>query len=654
MGVTEVRARLRVEDGASPALDKAKAGFKGVAGEAKAAGQGALSFVHQAMATAMAMQAVPLALGVKDFAKSWVDAGKNAQAADQAVAGFIATSQGLPWDEAKSQAQNYGDTLDEISLKTMQLGDDVSKAFNAFIEVGGASKKGLEDAVKQTEQMATVANVLGKSAEGLAREYAFMGEGVLKTKGQLFQLLQPTGIFGKDTKKAAEYWSKITDESRTKLLAYGLEQVSSRLGQATPILADYENALSNLWTMTKEKLGEPIAKAIEPALKDVIARWKEAIPTFDRLGVKIGRDVGEWVNRSTRSFENGILYLRDHHAEIAKDIKDAFAQAKSVVEWILSNKEMIAYAFGAKAAAPAIGAGANLLEKVAGYGKSGVGALGIAGGAGAAASMAAFVAAVAAFGLAVDQFRKLDNEGGLKSDARKSQDAREEALRKMALDPQLTASSADAIKRFEDLRRSFVAGAVALGDDGRAAGALADAAWKAHQEARRLVGPVDQAAKMMDAFAASRAKGMIPDDQSIAQVDAMVAQVSASFAAAYAAQNGAQQQYIAQVMTKSQGLRDAFIAGGQLTAEGFEALSKLVEGSSKEFADALKGRAAEQSKGASGPAAPKVVMTGGQTFNVKQDFRDQDPDRVAIVFEEGIGRLVERRIGSSASTPFGT
>jgi len=167
-----------------------------------------------------------------------------------------------------------------------------------------------------------------------------------------------------------------------------------------------------------------------------------------------------------------------------------------------------------------------------------------------------------------------------------------------------------------------------------------------------MVGPVEEAQKMFDNFAKARAEGMIPDEASIATADSLIGQVGASFTKAMATHNQGASQYIANLLAKSEGLQGAFLASADLTSEGFEALATMVEGQSKEFADLLRGRAGEGKAAPATPAAPKVVMTGGQTFQIKQDFRDQDPDRVAIMFERDIGRSIERKL-SAGTNVFG-
>lgn len=51
------------------------------------------------------------------------------------------------------------------------------------------------------------------------------------------------------------------------------------------------------------------------------------------------------------------------------------------------------------------------------------------------------------------------------------------------------------------------------------------------------------------------------------------------------------------------------------------------------------------------PLDPKstIGLTGGQTFNVKQDFRDQDPDKIERAFKDGIEKAIARKIGTDHS-----
>lgn len=545
--------------------------------------------------------------------------------------------------------------LDEIGLKANQNKDDVGAAFETMVAIAGATEEGIQKATKETESLATIANVLGKNTSDLAQEFAFMGEGVVKTKGQLFQLLQGTGIFGKNTKEAAGYWAKLSDESRMQQLAYGLEQVSAQLGKSEPMIGDYLTTIDNLFGMAKEKLGEPIVESMKPALIDLIAKLKSAMPQIEKFGVMIGKEMGKWVEEAVKQFEQGFKYIETHSEEIKNAIAEGYKTAKEVVEFILEHKEEIAIAFGAKTALPALQAGASAAGSLIDVSAKGIGPLAGTGGglAAGAATMVAFAAAVGAFALAVDQWQDLmaGSRGGI-SDAAQTQTARKDYFQRFGQETMGEMSQAD-ISQFEKVRAAYVKTAEEMGENARAAGELADRAWAAHRAVRDMVGPVEQAQKMFDQFAKARSEGVIPDEQSIATADALIGQVGASFTKALNTQNAGAAQYIANLLGKSEALQGAFLASADLTSEGFEALASMVESQSKEFAELLRGRASEGKTKAATPAAPKIVMTGGQTFNVKQDFRDQDPDRVAIMFEKGIGQSIERKLSAGTSI-FGT
>ena len=103
------------------------------------------------------------------------------------------------------------------------------------------------------------------------------------------------------------------------------------------------------------------------------------------------------------------------------------------------------------------------------------------------------------------------------------------------------------------------------------------------------------------------------------------------------------------------------IAGGDLVSQALLGANQQIEGGLGAMADMLDaagsefaGIAGKLRAKAAVPAAPKIVMTGGQTFNLKQDFRDKDPDKIAVVFRRDVGRVIERRASARYSGPFGT
>jgi hypothetical protein len=112
-------------------------------------------------------------------------------------------------------------------------------------------------------------------------------------------------------------------------------------------------------------------------------------------------------------------------------------------------------------------------------------------------------------------------------------------------------------------------------------------------------------------------------------------QVQAMYAQASATNNQGMMQYLVNFISGNTAVQGALLQAGTSVGLSFEGLAAILAEKSKDFADKLLGAAG---KGGATPTAPKISMGGGNTFNIKQDFRDQDPDRIAIVFQRDIMR----------------
>lgn len=655
MSTPVVRTKLKIDNEASPALAKIKGDFAEAGKAADSAQQHATDFAKGAAGAFVGMNLGPAIHSIYDFGKGFLDAATAGDAADTAVAGMITTVQGIPWGQAKKQAQGFGDDLDDISVKAGVAGNDVGNAFQAMIELRGATGAGMANAVSDVTKISTIAGVLGKSSEGMAREFSFMSEGVVKTKGQLFQLLQTTGIFGKSTKKAAEYWASLTEESRIKALDFGLSKVADSMGKAAPSAKQLMTSVEDLYDMTKERLGEPLMNELVPVLQEVKKNWAAAIPDIEKFGRTMSHDVADAVKFTVKEAKEAFQYLVDHHEEIRQAISEGVDKAKAIVDFILAHKEEIALAFGAKMAAPALGVAGKIGGAVMDIGEKGIGGIGMAGGAGGAASVAAFSAAVIGLGLAVDQWRKLmDETGGGKSEGEQDQAARKANFAKMTAAPDAGAWSPAQQAGFDALRKAYVDGATAIGEDSRAAGELADKAYQAHAALRATVVPVEQAADAIQEMTIAAQFYPEQADQMAAQTDTAVAAIASSFMKASVGHDAAAEGFIANLLTKSTDVQKAFLMSADMTAEGFDELAKLVEGGASGFADKLREIGGAKAKGgAASPAAPKIQMTGGQTFNIAQNFRDGDPDRILVSFQDDVTKFAERRVQSGMSMPFG-
>lgn len=654
-----VRLKLEQTDAAANEIEKLRKRVLQLEAETTHAEAGFADLAKQAAAMTLAVNVMPAIHQMVDFAKSLVGAAVGGDAADTALAGLITTVQGIPWEQAKAQAGGFGDDLDAIAISAGVVGDDVGGALQAMVELKGATDVGVAGAVRSVEQLSTVAGVLGKSVEGIGREFGFMQEGVVKTKGQMFQLLQTTGIFGNDTKKAAEYWSKLTEESRIKALDYGLSKISESMGKAEPSAKQLLTSVDNLFDVAKEKLGESLMQELVPVLTDVKNRMSAAIPAIERVAHEIGPVVAHWIGAATEKIESGFKYLETHAQEIHDAITSAFETARNVVDYIVANKDAIALAFGAKAAIPAIGGAVSGVKAAASGASSVAGVLGIAGTVGTAAVMASFVAAVAAFAAAAYFMGKHVQES---KEHVENQVTTLEAIHKVA-------ESGD-VERVEKLAAHFKSLAVIT--DGELNPSLQAALEHIHgiaEASQRMKDTDFSRVEQQIATAGDAMRGIADASQQVAKtID--VGEYHTLF-------TGTAQQLAANQTTI---LIDAYneasrtgntalmamaaktVAGSELLKDAFLKSSMEIEGGLEKFSDVLLGQGSQFSgftsairrkAGSTLPTAPVVHMSGGQSFKITQDFRDVDPDKIALIFEQDMVKLAENRIQARTTIPFG-
>lgn len=650
---TEIRAKLRVEDGATPTLAKIKDAFTGTDKAAASAAGSAVSFARQAAAAAVGFNAAGLVQTARSTATEWIKAATGPAAMKRQLTSMAMLLQDLPMEKATAEADELAAAFRAIGKDTGISSGELRGAFSTLSEMGKGTREEVMRAKVELGQLAKIAEVLDMPLESAAREVGFLHEGMLKTKGQMFQLLNRTGIFGKDIKKAAESWQKMTEEDRAKRVAYALETTANKIGKLPTTWARVTGQIGNLMEGWKKDFGEPLLEAMVPELEKVVEMLGYGRGEIKLFAKAMGADVGKWVRDAAKLMEQGFRYVKDHQEEIRKAISEGVDKSKAVVEFILAHKEEIALAYGVRSAAPAVMKGVQMGGQAIGLASSAASAAGIGGALGTAATMALFATAVAAWALAINEFRDLvKQEGGiaglLHGESERNRQAQEEYLRKMAAGT----SGRQAGHQLGKLSGEYLANTANTGGNMAQAQALVKAARDAARAANDEADAIEIAAQKATTYSEALKRG-VSSDAIVEGMAQSVGVISSAFAKAQGAANQGAEKYVADLLLGSKTLQGAFLEAGKLSAEGFEELAKLVEGGSGEFAKALRERGASARKVGS-PGPPTINMTGGQTFKIQQDFRDQDPDRVAIALEEGIGRLVSRRVAAGTSSPFGT
>ena len=573
---------------------------------------------------------------LKGFYTALTSAAASGDTADHSIAALSVAVQGIPWSEAMSGAQRLGDELDSVAQRAGVAGSDLEAAFRVLTETKGATAGGIALARHEVEQMATIGGHLGKSVEGIAREVGFMEEGMLRTRGQMFQLLQSTGIFNSDVKKAKEEWAALSEGGRAVKLQQALGQLATKFEDLPKSFKQTEMSFASIIDLAKEKVGEPFLEALKPFLIELTQFVSKAMPTM----VEIAKSV-------------------------ASILGPLFTMIKGVLVYWVANKAAMAVTQGAGAASKitegAIGA-LSSGSSVAAGGLSGAAAgLGTAGAVGLLATSATLLYdSISGLVDVLDNVEEKEknhkamlvslekaSQGSSKAFKEHSEILRrnaEEMVRNNELraeDVKLLAQTAAALQKNVILREreQNIEEARALGS-----------------EREKVYEPMRAMQDAMDEY--NKALVMHAVDQQAVLGEAVKAWLAAynAFSEGAGEANVVVHNEALKVLAGSKELQAALIKSGGDIGEGMQDFKRRLEAESSEFGDKHPPGSfttvIEGIKGMAGKKLPTASMFGPTTINIKQEFREQDPDRIALVLRKDLQRAAERRYG--AMSPFGT
>jgi hypothetical protein len=344
-------------------------------------------------------------------------------------------------------------------------------------------------------------------------------------------------------------------------------------------------------------------------------------------------------------------------------LKDAWGFAKGVVEFIIAHKEEIAIAFGAKTA---IGAGKDAVGMAKGIGGAaeGIGgAMGMAGMAGTVAGLGVLAAAIIAVGAAAYITAEIMRDNADREDTRvKGMAARKEMAMRGDVEGLQNEYETEGHKQDYMLEnqgqqsdqdwaeaKNRLADIVARLEEAKSVRAAMDAAATDNINAITQAG--FETADAYDQAAADHSAASMAYADEVAAKD--VAAIVQAYNYAASVHDEAAMMLAADTINGSTHLQKAFFESGLTISGGLEGLANQLLESSGEFAAALRKQGGDVAGKA--PEKPKFSLSGGGpvTINIKQDFRDQDPERIFLVFKKDLVKLSENRIQSTGGIPGG-
>ena len=690
MAKNEVRTVLTLDDMASTGLASIQSGFQRLDKGVSAVQSHFLDFAKQTAAVAIGVNIGSVFTAAKDALTGSFHAANESQLQMRELAKTVSgmsTVSGSVEDLAKAtnlttketwalQGAAKGATTDfatgasqvyqRLSDIARQAGVARGELVSAFTETGANTTKTNDQLVNMIQQVALAARALPAPVKDIVAGFAEIEKNTISANNPLIAMVKQANLMRGHSEQIALKLQTMGRQGMLNIMNKAMKEMQERAKKMPMTLAEMGDQLSDMKSDVLKLVGEPMVAALTPAFRqfqEFIAGNRGKIEEYAKT---IGTKVGKWVTEAAGYIKEGFGYLVAHGDEIKAAIKDAFDYAKKTFEWMLEHKGAIAAGFvatkavssgavgGAVDAAKGIGSFASALASA---NAMGIGPL-AAGSAGAAASLAVFAVAIAAVGAAMYQFQQYLKETGgylnpAQGEAKKDLDAYMARLGEMGTSYEKFSDKQ--VKSFDAYRQSAVDAALALGMNSRAVGEQIDAMHRQHlaivestkgfSESARIAGALPEEMGGLSAYA----------DASEQQRNAAAA-FAENFAAAQKGNNAAALNAGVEMLLKSKQLQQALLESGTTVGLSLDKLAEVIGDKSADFVDALKKRSeSDRSASDKGAKPPPSVnqFNGGQTFNIKQDFRDQDPDRIAVIFKNDIGRAAENRIQAHNALAFG-
>jgi hypothetical protein len=578
---------------------KTSDGWKGkLLGGAKAMGGLALGASAAALAAAAAGGAAIFGLGHKS-----VEAFTEADQAIRGIAGTLMTidQNANSFEKLYELGDDVKGSMEQIGIEAGVSADKTVSAFNNIIEHGGKTREETEELVRE---MALAGKVIPGGLDSIAMGYEQIQMGMVRAKNPLVQLISATGTLKGNAKDVAKQMQKMAPEEQMKLAEKAVAKFSGKMKEVPLTLQQMKTGVFDIvGGNIFENAGKPILDAMTKAFGPVHKWVSDNQDELYELGARFGEGLGKAV-------EVGALFAKEAWAvanslwdEAQKTFDAMFGPGMDLFSYIYENKDAWAKTFG-DVLKLVLQTGMFLVRTFASI-RNSIG------------SMLKAIGKSGIFGEDAAKFIGQEEQKGQSQDLRKS----------------IMAKGGMSNDEFDKRRAAYLESAKSSGMN------VSDAASDFDKQYRNAM---DTHIAVMKEVEGAR--------------DAVLTDNAKQFAQAFdvAAKQGdvAAMQYVAKFLEGNVSMQNAIAKEGPaIFADGVgKLMDTLKQMGDKDIASYLK----DKMKPSLGkPSKTSITQNFNGAITVKQDFRDQDPDRVAIVFKKELGKMGSSRLQSRMASPFG-
>lgn len=484
------------------------------------------------------------------------------------------------------------DVREELAQSGTQAGVSTSKMtemYDAVIERGGRST---EEAKELVEQMDLVGKVVPRGMEGLAEGFNMMELGIVRARNPLVQLIASTHLLKGNAHDIARAMQHMTPAQQIELAQKAIAAQATMLkggtGLGAPTLEELKASFGNIREGFLEAVGQPLLDRIVPnlsKLRDYLSSHSEEIS-------KYGEEVGDRIGAVIERVEDLAAQVYSGAVRDWSLIKGEFDGIEE--EW--NNMWHLAVGDSATVSRDFKDAALTFAKAIH-------------------EAMKYVTATIETIQNLKDFFGADNAAEGAKHWGEGVARARTGAAAEEVQGQAATGTQED----FDKAIDKYVAWA-------KKAGASADDI-DAYVEAQRAYHDAE-----------ARDLATFKDKVESSDVDGLASQIQKARDVQDDAWLGSALNYIGE----SDAMTKALMDGSIHVQGGFDTLKEIIERSAPELAERIKKmqREAFGPKGIAGHG-PTMNFYGG--VHIKQDFRDQDPDRIMTMFRADLARQAVNR-----------
>ena len=643
MSETKVQADLVVNDLTAATFSKIKSGFHAIEHQVDHVTSGMMGFVKSTASTALGFQLASLPHMLHAVADNAIEAAMAASKEEKSIAAALMMTdrKGRSYGELREEAGGLRKELREMGMNAGVSGDSVVESFN---DIAARTNKSTEEVKRMMGQMVQAGRIAPGGLASITSGFEMLEMGVARARNPIVQMISSTGLLHGNARQVAKEMQKMAPDKMMELaekaitrMAKKMENVPLSFGEAVTSMKDMREEIFDI-------VGMPIFKGFAPIMRTIREEFKAHKEDIAAWGETVGKQAAEGVKWAGDELKQAMTMLRDNWGEISADIKGAAGALTTAAKFVVDHKDV----FG-RMAAGGLAPEVNIATGNAGHSSVG----GILGDVGGGAAMggklggplgAAVGGAIGALGALTEETVALGYDLGQlwskTGESKKAIDAEIEALDKSIKKRQAEMEAIDAQVQKRDAytgaQRQLTKELGMTGEQGTMPTAqemLPGAGFK-----DMMVGARD----VMDEESTAMAQSMAFNFKQMYEYAEQSHDAGAMNAVENILMNSKQLQYALVMSSVDVGkgfddLIDAMVEGGRMTAEAGKHAKELVA-----------------SKGGEGLAKMGGVhVGGGNTVNMKLDFKQGDPDRIMVRFKSEFMKAATHKIAARAGGPLG-